>query len=143
MASSSFNFMSFFIRWIFAAILVFATFNPTDWSLVGWVWTDQGLNTDDLPLKALLAIVLLIGFIIYLRATMRSIGPIGIGLLVVLFVVLGWVAVTYAGDEWLTGEILIWLGLIAVSLIMAVGLSWSHIRRRLSGQLDVDEADVG
>jgi hypothetical protein len=135
--------MGFFIRWIFAAILVFATFNPTNWSLVGWVWTDQGLNTDDLPLKALLAIVLLIGFIIYLRATMRSIGPFGIGLLVVLFVVLGWVAITYAGADWVTGDILIWLGLVAVSLIMAVGLSWSHIRRRLSGQIDVDEADVG
>ena len=143
MASNSFSFMGFFIRWIFAAILVFATFNPTNWSLVGWVWTDQGLNTNDLPLKALLAIVLLIGFIIYLRATMRSIGPIGIGLLVVLFVVLGWVAITYAGSDWLTGDILIWLGLFAVSLIMAVGLSWSHIRRRLSGQIDVDEADVG
>ncbi len=143
MASNSFTFTGFIVRWIVAAILVFATFNPTNYSLFGWVWTEQGLNTNDLPLKALLALVLLIGFIIYLRATMRSIGPIGIGLLVVLFVVLGWVVVTYAGSDWLSGSVLIWLGLVALSVIMAVGLSWSHIRRRLSGQLDVDETDIG
>jgi len=143
MASSSLTVTGFIIRWIVAAILVFATFNPTNYSLFGWVVTDQGLNMDNLPLKALLAVVLLIGFIIYLRATMRSIGPFGIGLLVVLFVVLGWVVITYAGSDWLDGNILIWLGLVALSLIMAIGLSWSHIRRRLSGQLDVDEADVG
>ena len=31
--------------------------------------------------------------------------------------------------------------LIALSLIMGVGLSWSIIRRRLSGQLDVDDVE--
>jgi hypothetical protein len=31
--------------------------------------------------------------------------------------------------------------LIALSLVMGVGLSWSIIRRRLSGQLDVDDVE--
>lgn len=34
-----------------------------------------------------------------------------------------------------------WVGLIGLSLILGIGLSWSHIRRRLSGQSDMD--DVG
>jgi len=34
-----------------------------------------------------------------------------------------------------------WLGIIALSVILGIGLSWSHVRRRLSGQSDMD--DVG
>jgi len=34
-----------------------------------------------------------------------------------------------------------YIGLIMVAMIMAIGMSWSHIRRRLSGQLDVDDVD--
>lgn len=140
MARKTFTLAGFLLRWIVAALLVLATFNPTEWSLVSWI---QATPWDaDLPLKALLAVVLLIGFVIYLRATMRSIGPIGIGLLVVLFVVAGWAVATYAGTDWVTAEILIWIGLLAVATIMAIGLSWSHIRRKLSGQVDVDESDI-
>jgi Family of unknown function (DUF6524) len=32
--------------------------------------------------------------------------------------------------------------LVILSLILAVGMSWSHIRRRMSGQVDVDEKDL-
>ena len=141
MARSNLTLTGFAMRWLVAFLLVAATFNPTNLSLIGWLRVTP--VSSDLPLKALLAIVLLIGFLIYLRATMRSIGPIGIGLMVALFAVLGWVVIVYAGAGWMTGNVLIWLGLIAVSLIMAVGMAWSHIRRRLSGQVDVDEADVG
>jgi hypothetical protein len=28
-----------------------------------------------------------------------------------------------------------------LAAIMATGMSWSHIRRRMSGQLDVDDVD--
>jgi hypothetical protein len=31
--------------------------------------------------------------------------------------------------------------LIGVSLILAVGMSWSHISRRLTGQADTDVVD--
>jgi len=32
-----------------------------------------------------------------------------------------------------------WLGILALSLVMGIGLSWSLIRRRLSGQADMDD----
>ena len=35
----------------------------------------------------------------------------------------------------------VWLGLFALSLVLGVGLSWSIIRRRLSGQVDMDDVD--
>jgi len=34
-----------------------------------------------------------------------------------------------------------WLGLAALSLVLGIGLSWSHVRRRLSGQADMDDVD--
>lgn len=140
MARSSFTFTGFIVRWVIALILVLATFNPTQYSLVGWVSTTPW--DESLPLKALLALVLVIGYVIYLRATMRSIGVPGIVLMVVLFVVMGWVVATYVDTSGFTTELIIWAALIALSLILAVGLSWSHVRRRISGQMDVDEADI-
>jgi hypothetical protein len=33
------------------------------------------------------------------------------------------------------------MGILALSLILGIGLSWSFVRRALSGQVDVDEVD--
>ena len=35
----------------------------------------------------------------------------------------------------------VWLGLLALSLVLGVCLSWSHVRRALSGQADMDDVD--
>jgi hypothetical protein len=34
-----------------------------------------------------------------------------------------------------------WVGLICVAALLAVGLSWSHVWRRLTGQFEVDDGD--
>ena len=36
----------------------------------------------------------------------------------------------------------VWLGLGALSFVLAIGLSWSIVRRALSGQADVDDVDA-
>jgi len=36
---------------------------------------------------------------------------------------------------------LTWVVLLLLSLILATGMSWSHIRRRLTGQFDVDDIE--
>jgi hypothetical protein len=35
-----------------------------------------------------------------------------------------------------------WIVLLVFAIILAIGLSWSHMRRRLTGQADVDEVDA-
>ncbi|MGY9031023.1 MAG: DUF6524 family protein [Rhodobacterales bacterium] len=35
-----------------------------------------------------------------------------------------------------------WLGIIMMSLVLAIGLSWSIVRRKISGQADVDDVDT-
>jgi len=34
-----------------------------------------------------------------------------------------------------------WVGLICIALLLAAGLSWSHVWRRLTGQFEVDDGD--
>ena len=38
-------------------------------------------------------------------------------------------------------EVLTYVVLVMLSAIMATGMSWSHIRRRLTGQFDVDDIE--
>ena len=90
MARSSFGFGDFLMRWIFAQILVLATFNPTDFSYFRWA---KDAYQTELPLVIFLGVVLLIGYIIFLRATLRSIGVIGIILIAALAGSLMWVLI--------------------------------------------------
>ena len=34
-----------------------------------------------------------------------------------------------------------WLAILALSFVLGIGLSWSLVRRRLSGQADVDDVE--
>ena len=90
---------------------------------------------------ALAGIVLLIAWVIFLRATMHSLGVIGTLLAVAFFGILIWVVLTYLPILKNNLEIMTWLILIGMTGVLSVGISWSHIRRRMTGQIDVDETD--
>ena len=133
-----FGFLDFLIRLLFAEGLVLATYNPSGWSYAGWVL--PGTETDQ-PLKLLAGVVLVIGYVICIRATLRSIGPIGVGLVAALLGSLGWVMVDLgllAVDD---PGVQQWLILIGGGFVLGIGLSWSHVRRAISGQADVDDVE--
>ena len=138
MAQAAFTPVSFLLRWIIALVLVFATFNPTDYSFYRWVLPMDG---ESLPLKALAGILLLIVYVIYFRATWRSIGPIGVGLAAALLAALIWVSIDLGLLNLAQPTIMTWILLFAFATILAVGISWSHIRRRISGQADIDDVE--
>ncbi len=135
MAQSAFTPTSFLLRWIIALFLVFATFNPTEYSYYRWI---AGFEEDGLPLKVLAGILLLILYVIYLRATWRSIGAIGVSLAAALLAALIWVSIDFGLLNLMQPTIMTWVLLFAVATILAVGISWSHIRRRITGQADID-----
>ena len=129
---------SFLGRWIFAAALVFGTYNPSGYSYVSWLLAEQ---TELGPVVVIVGLVLLIGWIIYLRATFLSMGWLGVTLGTALFAAIIWLLVDVG---WLSVDstgFITYLALLLVSLILAAGMSWSHIRRRLTGQFDVDDMD--
>ena len=129
---------SFLIRWGAAIFLVFATFNPTSFNYVNWARNSWDTQT---PLVFLFGLVLLIAYVIYFRATFRSIGFIGIGLVIALVGALLWVLQWIGIISFQNPDLMTWVGLLSLSLVMGVGLSWSIIRRRLSGQYDVDDVE--
>ena len=135
--NKNFGFGGFLIRWIIALVLVLATFNPTGWSYFHWVATMEG----GLPYKVLAGIVLVILYVIYLRATWRSIGPIGLGLAAAFFGAVVWALVDLdLVDPRDLGQTA-WIVLVVIATVLAIGISWSHVRRRVSGQADVTEAE--
>lgn len=130
--------MGFALRWLVAFVLLAATFNPTEWNYARWVqanWNEQ------MPLAVLFGLLLLVGYIIYLRATLRSIGAFGMGLVLALVAALLWVLYDFGWLNLANRSFNVWIGLIALSLVLGVGLSWSHVRRKLSGQADMDDVD--
>jgi len=134
-----FGIKEFIVRWAFGLILVCASFNASGYSMIHWL---VNIFPQITPAFAVCAILLLIGWAIYLRATFRSLGGVGIVLLVALLAAVVW---WFWDLGWLSLEnfsFLAWLGNVAVSLVLAIGISWSHIRRKITGQQDVDDVQV-
>ncbi len=130
--------MGILLRWIGAFVLLAATFNPTPWNYVTWVqanWSTQ------MPLAIFLGLLLAVGFMIYIIATLRSIGPFGVILIAAIFGAGLWVLIDWGIVSLGNANLNTWLGLVALSLILGIGLSWSILRQRLSGQSSVDEIE--
>lgn len=125
------------VRFVFALLIVFATYNPEGWSYYGWAIKNFSIE----PLKAIAGIVLLIGWVIYLRATLRSLGAFGLILVTGLCAAFIWLFVDWGWVARDSSRVISYSALIIASIILAVGMSWSHIRRRLSGQSDMDDVD--
>jgi hypothetical protein len=116
----------FLARFAFALIVTGATYNPTRYSYyawaerTGWRWR---------PLIVFVGVVLLIGWVICLKATLRSIGGLGLLLANAFFAALFWL---FADWGWLPIDnvrSISWIGLVTVAAILAVGMSWSQLRR--------------
>jgi len=133
-----FGFVAFLTRWVPAFILVAAFYNPTSYSFYHWVSKSEDAN---LPLQVLIGLALLAGLLIYVVATFKAMGYLGTTLLVVAagiivwaFSELGWLTVDETSDA-------AWLGIIVLATILAIGISWAGIWRRLTGQVSTDSLD--
>ena len=138
MAASHLTWSGFFLRWIGALVLVFGTYNPFGFSFFHWLFYSQDKSW---PLLALVGLAFVIGYAIYLRATFRSIGPIGVILAAAFFAVIIWLLADFELINLENGPLMVTIGLLIAATVMAIGVSWSFIRRRLTGQYDVDETD--
>ncbi len=125
----------FLVRWIGALVLVLGTYNPTEYNFAAWV-ADEATRGEQLPLKLLIGALLIIGYVIYFRATRESIGFIGIGLALLFFAGIIWLLLDYGILDFDEYQNFAWVGLFILATIMAIGMSWSFIRRKLSGQID-------
>lgn len=136
--ASKFGWDSFAIRFIFATIVVFASYNPEGYSYFHWMKEDFPSFT---VYKSLVGVILIIGWIILIRATLGSLGAIGILLAVAFFGLLIWLFFDVFNIPTDSVRVVSYIIQIMIICVLSVGVSWSHIRRRISGQVDTDEIE--
>jgi hypothetical protein len=127
----------FLFRLVATTLLVLATYNPGGFSFAHWVKTafaENGLG----PEHFVVGVVLVIGWIVLLSATYRSMGLLGLILGAAMFGGLVWLLVDIGVLSIDSTSELTWIILIVASIVLAIGLSWSHVWRRLTGQFEVD-----
>jgi hypothetical protein len=130
----------FSLRWVLATVLVLATYNPSGYSVLEWLWRalgDSGLG----PAHYLTAVIVLIGWVVLLRATFNSLGMLGLLLGAALLATLVWFLIDLGVLSGNTFDFYAWVALVCLGALLALGLSWSHLWRRLTGQVDVEDFD--
>ena len=136
MVRNEFDFASFMLRLVFSLALVLLTYNPSGYAWIGFLNSEVAV-----VYKAVTGIVLLIGWIMFLRATWNSLGPIGSMLAAAFFGAFIWLFVEWGFFAMNDVVFLQWAVLLVLAAVLAVGMSWSHVRRRISGQFDTDEIE--
>mgnify|MGYP006271538047 CR=1 FL=1 len=122
-----------------AIALVLFSYNPTGWSWLRWA---AGWPESQRPWIALIGVLLLILWVIYVRATLRAMGALGIALAAALVGAVVWVLADAGLLALDAGDAAQWTALVGLGVVLGIGLSWSHVRRALSGQVDVDDVDA-
>ncbi len=134
-----FDVMGLLWRLVFAMALVLLTFNPTGHSYYHWL--ADGFPSVQ-PAEAVAGIALLIAWVFFIRSTLAAIGTLGLVLMAAFFAAVVWWVVSKGWLDVGDRRAMAWVVLVAVGLVLGVGMSWSHIRRRLSGQAAVDRVDA-
>ena len=134
------------LRFVGSLILVYGTFNPEGFSFFDWalepLFAGQ-LTTarESLPLKILVGLVLVGIWVFVVKTTRRSIGVKGALLLFAIMGVLVWLLIDWNVFRPSSSRAITHLVLVALTIVLTIGMSWSHVSRRVSGQVDTD--DIG
>lgn len=128
-------------RVLAALALVFVTWNPDGFSY--WDWAVRPVRQLGISsfgaAKALVGVLLVIAWGVFLQATRRSLGVVGVVLAAAATGAVVWLLIEQHLVSARTTTGLARAVLIVVGIVLGVGLSWSHIRGRVSGQVSTDE----
>lgn len=142
MPTESISWTGVLLRLIAAFLLVFLTWNAEGWSFYHWAIEPlvRGVRTFS-PLKFLAGTVLLAGWVVFLQATRRSIGLMGTLLVAAISGGVIWLLISSGIVSATSGRGIARVVMIAVIIVLTVGMSWSHVSRRITGQADTDVVD--
>lgn len=128
------------LRFLAPLALVLLTYNPTGYSFYDWF--ASAVAAGDLGgIYFLALVVLIIGWSILLVATWNSLDTFGVILTCALLGAVVWVFIDWGLLSADSANAISWIVLVCLAGILAVGLSWAHVWRRLTGQYSVDEVD--
>jgi hypothetical protein len=140
MKSERFSFLGLIGRIVLPFVLVYGTWNPSGRSFYHWAIAPFFSGTPSIsPMKVLVALLLLAGWVVVIQATRRSLGLGGTILIAGVFGTLVWLLIAKGGVFQPQSAIAFsHLGLVALSLLLAIGMGWAIVRRKLTGQVEVD-----
>jgi Family of unknown function (DUF6524) len=140
MGRERFSLLGLICRIVLPFILVYGTWNPTGRSFYHWAIAPFFSGTPAIgPLKVLVALLLLAGWVVVIQATRRSLRLGGTILLAAIFCALVWLLIAKGGIfQPHSATAFSHVGLVALSLLLAIGMSWAIVRRKLTGQVEVD-----
>jgi hypothetical protein len=128
----------FVLRLLASALLVALTWNPTAHSYAHWLATTFPKVE---PLQAIAGLLLLGGWGFFVHATWRSLGTFGLLLGSGLGAAFVWLLVSWGWIRLDAQGMVGWLADALLAILLAVGVSWSLVERRVTGQVVVDEGD--
>lgn len=134
----NFSFVGFLLRWAAAIVLVLVSYNPTGHSFVHWIAASFPKLQ---PLQAVAGILLVGAWGFFAASTWRSLGSFGVIIGIAFFAALVWLFSSWGWFSLNDTGVVTWIALFMLSFLLALGLSWSHVRRRVAGQADVDEVE--
>ncbi|MDH3352678.1 MAG: DUF6524 family protein [Gammaproteobacteria bacterium] len=132
--------IGFLWRFVAALALVLLTYNPSRQSAYHWI-TAAIADSAFGPLHLLLVAVLLIGWVVYWIATWRALGTLGVALAGLVLGALIWLLVDIGLLKIESVSAVTWILLVGFAIVLAVGVSWSHVWRRITGQINVEDVD--
>ena len=86
-------------------------------------------------------VVVVIGWV-FVQASYRSLGAVGILLGGAFFGTFVWSLIWLGGLQLGASSAITWAAMLCLAGLLSIGISWSHVRRRITGQVDVDEVDT-
>ncbi|MGB5246160.1 MAG: DUF6524 family protein [Woeseia sp.] len=126
------------LRFVAALVLVISTYNPTQYSAFTWLRTAFA-NSELGALHFFVVVLLLIGWTVYLVASFRSLGSLGMALGAMFFAALIWLLADYGLLATDSMTSITWIILVCLAALLSIGVAGSHLWRRLTGQLEVDD----
>ncbi len=134
MSTSNFIVRYFLVRWLLCAFVVFATYNPSGYSLFHWL---QSSGSDYLAIKAVLFIGLFWIYLTILSISRAAMGPRGLYAAIVSVILLLYGLMDIENSSETLLSFLRYIQLVTLATALAIGVTWSKVRGMLIGQRTV------
>ena len=134
MTTSKFFARYFLVRWLLCAFVVFATYNPSGYSLFHWL---QSSGSDYLAIKAVLFIALFWIYLTIISIARVAVGPRGLYAAVIAVVLLFYGLMDIDNSSETILSFLRYIQLVTLATALAIGVTWSKMRSTLVGQKTV------
>jgi hypothetical protein len=133
-------------RLLASLVLVYGTFNPEGYSFFHWairplIEGPAAAAAQRAPVKLLVGLLLLAIWLFFVQTARRSIGWKGGVLVLAILGALVWALIDWQVLSPTSSRAIAHVVLAALAVVLTLGMSWSHLSRRLSGQVDTD--DIG